>query len=75
MRLQSTFNKSVPTEKEKEVSYWWRWRGMGGWGGGVWDSSEKAFNMITAGTDTGKERRLGVAGEEERGVAKACQYR
>lgn len=47
--------------------------GMGG--GGVWDSSEKAFNMITAGTDTGKERRLGVAGEEERGVAKACQYR
>ena len=35
--------------------------------GGVWDSSEKAFNMITAGTDTGKERRRGVAGEEERG--------
>ena len=36
-------------------------------GGCVWDSSEKAFNMITAGTGTGKERRRGVAGEEEKG--------
>lgn len=24
---------------------------------GVWESSEKAFNMITAGTDTGEERQ------------------
>lgn len=29
---------------------------------GAWDSSEKAFNMITAGTGTGEENRRGGGG-------------
>lgn len=42
---------------------------------GVLDSSEPAFNMITAGTDIGEERRRGGRGRGAEGVARACQYR
>lgn len=39
------------------------------------DSSEKAVNMITAGTDTGEEWRRGDRGGGGERVAWACQYR
>lgn len=35
-------------------------------GGEAWESSEKAFNMITAGTDTGEERRRSRRGGRRR---------
>lgn len=52
--------KLYQLRRSSTVSWWWRW-------GGVWDSSEKALNMITAGTDTEEERRRGGGGGRRRG--------
>lgn len=49
-------NDFIPAEKERETELLVEIER------GLWDSSEKAFNMITAGTDTGEERRRGGEG-------------